>query len=62
MIRPKNISVFFYLSVIDNPRQDIPFYGFLKLPFMDFSETDLALIKILYRYGKEKEEQERKEK
>lgn len=34
-----------FLRVLDNPLQDIPLYGVLKLPFLDFTEEEIAHIK-----------------
>lgn len=48
-----------YLSVIDNPRQDIPFYGVLTSVFGGFSENQVAMIKA---YGNEHREDEQVEK
>lgn len=45
-----------FLRVLDNPLQDIAFFGVLKLPFWDISEADIARIKCFY---KENEEQKR---
>ncbi len=34
-----------FLKVLNNPLQDIPFYGVMKLPFFDFSEEEIATIR-----------------
>lgn len=34
-----------FLRVLDNPLQDIPFYGVLKLPFFDISEEDIVRVR-----------------
>lgn len=33
-----------FLRVLDNPLQDIPFFGVMKLPYFGFSEEEIALI------------------
>lgn len=37
------------LRVLDNPLQDIPFFGTLKLPYFDFSEEEIAVIRLVGR-------------
>lgn len=34
-----------FLRVLNNPLQDIPFFGVMKLPFFDFSEEEIARIR-----------------
>ncbi|MEE1258211.1 MAG: helicase-exonuclease AddAB subunit AddA [Lachnospiraceae bacterium] len=34
-----------FLKVLNNPLQDIPFFGVMKLPFFDFSEEEIATIR-----------------
>lgn len=34
-----------FLKVLDNPLQDIPLYGVMRLPYFDFSEMEIAQIK-----------------
>ncbi len=43
------------LKVLDNPMQDIPFFGFLKLPFLQFSEEEIAKVKAIYKREHEEE-------
>ncbi len=38
-----------FLRVLDNPLQDIPLFGVLKLPYFDFSETEITCIRCLVR-------------
>lgn len=47
------------LKVLDNPLQDIPFYGFLKLPFIDFTEMEIASVKTIYQVLHETKEGEK---
>ncbi len=50
-----------FLRVLDNPLQDIPLFGVLKLPFFDFTETDITYIRCFARdFMKQQEEQEEK--
>jgi len=53
-----------FLRVLDNPLQDIPLFGVLKLPFFDFTETDITYIRCFARdfmeQQEQKEEQEEK--
>jgi len=39
------------LSVLDNPRQDIPFIAVLKSPFGGFNDEELSLIRSKYKEG-----------
>lgn len=38
-----------FLRVLDNPLQDIAFYGTMRLPFFDFSEEEIARIRCFAR-------------
>lgn len=38
-----------FLRVLDNPLQDVPLYGVLKLPYFDFTETEITYIKCFVR-------------
>ncbi|MDE6620350.1 MAG: UvrD-helicase domain-containing protein [Lachnospiraceae bacterium] len=38
-----------FLRVLDNPLQDIPLFGVLKLPYFDFTETEITCIRCLAR-------------
>ncbi|ERL66670.1 helicase-exonuclease AddAB subunit AddA [Schleiferilactobacillus shenzhenensis] len=40
-----------YLSLIDNPDQDIPLVGWLRSPIVGFSSDDLATIRLHHRQG-----------
>ena len=39
------------LHVVDNPLQDIPLLAVMKAPFFDFSEDELALLRMLHPKG-----------
>ncbi len=45
-----------FLRVLDNPLQDIPLFGVLKLPFFDFTETDITCIRCFARDFMEQED------
>ncbi len=47
-----------FLRVLDNPLQDIPLFGVLKLPFFDFTETDITCIRCFARDFMEQQEQQ----
>lgn len=47
-----------FLRVLDNPLQDIPLFGVLKLPFFDFTETDITYIRCFARDFMEQQEQQ----
>lgn len=38
-----------FLRVLDNPLQDVPLFGVLKLPYFDFSETEITYIRCFAR-------------
>ena len=38
-----------FLRVLDNPLQDVPLFGVLKLPYFDFSEREITYIKCFAR-------------
>ena len=46
------------MRVLDNPLQDIPLFGVLKLPFFDFTETDITCIRCFARDFMEQQEQQ----
>lgn len=43
------------LRVLDNPLQDIPLYGVLKLPCFDITEAEVAMLRCAAKEKKEKE-------
>lgn len=45
------IMIMNYLKIIDNPRQDIPLVAVLRSPLFNFTEPDLAKIRIKSRKG-----------
>lgn len=48
-----------FLKVLNNPLQDIPFFGVMKLPFFDFSEEEITTIRCFaldYQKQQEKEQ------
>lgn len=47
-----------FLRILDNPLQDIAFFGTMRLPFFDFSEEEIAQIRC---FAREIEESEKKE-
>ncbi len=47
-----------FLRVLDNPLQDIPLFGVLKLPFFDFTETDITYIRCFARDFLERQQQQ----
>lgn len=51
-----------FLRVLDNPLQDVPLFGVLKLPYFDFSETEITEIRCFARDFAERQAQEKKEK
>ena len=42
------------LRVLDNPLQDIPLYGVLKLPCFDITEAEVAMLRCAAKENKEK--------
>lgn len=38
-------TIFHYLNILDNPRQDIPMYGVLHSPFGGFTEEEIAYLR-----------------
>jgi len=50
-----------FLKVLDNPLQDIPLFGVLKLPYFGFSETEITQIRCLARDYTRKEAEEGKQ-
>lgn len=38
-----------FLRVLDNPLQDVPLFGVLKLPYFDFTETEITYIRCFAR-------------
>lgn len=49
-----------FLKVLNNPLQDIPFFGVMKLPFFDFSEEEIARIRCFaLEYQKQQEKEEK---
>lgn len=44
-----------FLRVLDNPLQDIPFFGVMKLPFFDFSDEEIARIRCFYKENKKED-------
>ena len=51
-----------FLRVLDNPLQDVPLFGVLKLPYFDFSETEITEIRCFARDFAERQAQEKNEK
>ena len=49
-----------FLRVLDNPLQDIPLFGVLKLPYFDFTETEITYILCYVRDFLEQQEQSKK--
>lgn len=48
-----------FLKVLNNPLQDIPFFGVMKLPFFDFSEEEITRIRCFaIEYQKQNEQEE----
>lgn len=43
------------LKILDNPMQDIAFFGFLKMPFLHFSEVEIAKVKAIYKQDRKEE-------
>lgn len=50
-----------FLKVLNNPLQDIPFFGVMKLPFFDFSEEEIARIRCFALEYQKTQEQEEKQ-
>lgn len=49
-----------FLKVLNNPLQDIPFFGVMKLPFFGFSEEEIARIRCFaLEYQKQQEQEEK---
>lgn len=46
-----------FLRVLDNPLQDVPLFGVLKLPYFDFSETEITYIRCFAREFLERQAQ-----
>lgn len=46
-----------FLRVLDNPLQDIALFGVLKLPFFDFTETEITYIRCFARDYQAQQEQ-----
>ncbi len=51
-----------FLKVLNNPLQDIPFFGVMKLPFFDFSEEEIVSIRCFATDYLKQQEQEEKQK
>ena len=51
-----------FLRVLDNPLQDVPLFGVLKLPYFDFSETEITEIRCFARDFLERQAQDKNEK
>lgn len=51
-----------FLKVLNNPLQDIPFFGVMKLPFFDFSEEEIVSIRCFATDYLKEQEQEEKQK
>ena len=49
-----------FLRVLDNPLQDIALFGVLKLPFFDFTETEITYIRCFARDYQAQQEQNKK--
>ncbi|MBQ6787349.1 MAG: helicase-exonuclease AddAB subunit AddA [Lachnospiraceae bacterium] len=50
-----------FLKVLNNPLQDIPFFGVMKLPFFDFTEEDIVKIRCFATDYLKQQEQEEKQ-
>lgn len=50
-----------FLKVLNNPLQDIPFFGVMKLPFFDFSEEEITTIRCFALDYQKQQEQEEKQ-
>lgn len=50
-----------FLKVLNNPLQDIPFFGVMKLPFFDFSEEEIATIRCFALDYLKQQEQDKKQ-
>ena len=50
-----------FLKVLNNPLQDIPFFGVMKLPFFDFSEEEIARIRCFALDELKQQEQEERQ-
>jgi len=51
-----------FLRVLDNPLQDIPLFGVLRLPFFDFSEAEITYIRCFARDFLERQAQAENER
>ena len=49
---PEVRTVLSYLSIIDNPAQDVPLLAVLLSPLCSFSEEDIAALRVAHRKGK----------
>ncbi len=50
-----------FLKVLNNPLQDIPFFGVMKLPFFDFSEEEITKIRCFALDYMKQQEKDRKQ-